>query len=224
MSNTKKMGNGEEPENICIKGITFIDLGQPSGLLWANKNIGAEKETDAGNHYAWGEVETKDKYDWSTYKWGSGSEGEVTKYIPQRLAGWCNGFYDSKTTISNDDDVACVLLGKGCRIPRLKDFYELFEHTTCEPTTVNEENGVKFTSKINGEEIFLPVAGLSYKASNEKETLRYWTSSLHTVCPDEAIVLVSDGVLTFIGHEGRCCGLPVRPVMKKRARKIRAIQ
>ena len=151
MNLTRK--NGSESESPCIKGISFVDLSLPSGLLGANKNIGAENETDAGNHYAWGETETKAIYDWSTYKWGTGSDGEVTKYVPQRLAGWSNGFYDSKTTLSNTDDVAHVLLGGGCRIPRLKDFIELFDNTFREPTTVNEVDGIKFTSKINSEEI-----------------------------------------------------------------------
>ena len=218
MSKINKMGNEEEPKSICIKGFTFIDLGLPSGLLWASKNIGAENETDAGNHYAWGEIETKAKYDWSTYKWGTGSEGNVTKYVPQRLAGWCGGFYDSKTTLNNTDDIAHVLLGCGCRIPRQKDFEELFENTFCKTTTVNGVDGIVFLSKNNDEEVFLPVAGFSFENDNKERYLKYWSSSLYTVYPDEATVLVSFGDLTILGHEARCVGLPIRPVMSKKVR------
>lgn len=45
-----------------------IDLGLPSGTLWAPWNVGAAKATDAGEVFAWGETTVKSVYNWSTYK------------------------------------------------------------------------------------------------------------------------------------------------------------
>ena len=54
-----------------INGYEWVDLGLPSGTLWAKCNLGAENETDAGDYFAWGETETKKDYKlyrWSKYK------------------------------------------------------------------------------------------------------------------------------------------------------------
>ena len=34
----------------------FVDLGLPSGTLWATKNLGASSKTDYGLYFAWGET------------------------------------------------------------------------------------------------------------------------------------------------------------------------
>ena len=52
----------KEDGKYTINNHTFVDLGLPSGLLWAETNIGAESATDYGNYYAWGETTTKDSY------------------------------------------------------------------------------------------------------------------------------------------------------------------
>lgn len=52
-------------------GHEYVDLGLPSGTLWAICNVGASKPEDYGNYYAWGETSTKSTYDWSTYKYAN---------------------------------------------------------------------------------------------------------------------------------------------------------
>ena len=47
----------------------WVDLGLPSGTKWATCNVGASKPEEYGDYFAWGEVEPKEVYDWSTYKW-----------------------------------------------------------------------------------------------------------------------------------------------------------
>ena len=44
-----------------------VDLGLPSGTLWASKNVGASKPFHYGNYYAWGEVGTKEYYSEDNY-------------------------------------------------------------------------------------------------------------------------------------------------------------
>ena len=63
-----------------IAGYTFVDLGLPSGLIWATKNLGATTETEYGYYYAWGETSTKTDYSWDTYTYGT--RLNITKYTP----------------------------------------------------------------------------------------------------------------------------------------------
>lgn len=58
----------------------YVDLGLPSGLLWATCNIGADSPEEEGDYFAWGETVTKDTYNWSTYKYCRGSFDSRTKY------------------------------------------------------------------------------------------------------------------------------------------------
>ena len=50
----------------------FVDLGLPSGTLWATCNVGAIRPEDFGNYYAWGEIAPKSIYNWNTYEYSSG--------------------------------------------------------------------------------------------------------------------------------------------------------
>ena len=58
------LGSYMEPEQH-----EWVDLGLPSGTLWATCNVGADAPEEYGGHFAWGETETKDFYAWTTYKW-----------------------------------------------------------------------------------------------------------------------------------------------------------
>lgn len=49
---------------------TCVDLGLC--VKWAACNLGAESPEQYGDYYAWGEIETKTNYDWTTYKWCKG--------------------------------------------------------------------------------------------------------------------------------------------------------
>ena len=51
----------------------WVDLGLPSGLLWAKCNLGASSPEEYGDYYAWGETTTKSNYNWSTYKYCTAS-------------------------------------------------------------------------------------------------------------------------------------------------------
>ena len=45
----------------------YVNLGLPSGTLWATCNVGADRPEEFGDYFAWGEVLPKDRYDWFTY-------------------------------------------------------------------------------------------------------------------------------------------------------------
>lgn len=157
----------------------WVDLGLPSGLLWASCNIGANSPEQYGDYYAWGETTTKSSYTWSTYKYSHDRENTLTKYCGQSNWGY-NGFTDNRTTLEAMDDVATQKLGSGARMPTQAEWQELIDNTTAEWTTVNGVNGSKFTAS-NGNSIFLPAAGGHYdysELSGAGSFGCYWSSSI----------------------------------------------
>jgi len=154
----------------------YVDLGLPSGLLWAKCNVGATAPEEFGNYYAWGEVSTKDNYEWSTYIYANGSERTLTKYNTSADYGTVDG----KKTLEYADDAAHVELGDGARIPTYEEWEELISGTTSEMTRENEVYGRKFTSKTNGKTIFIPTAGYKYQTGtfDQNGIGIYWSSSL----------------------------------------------
>ena len=156
-------------------GHEYIDLGLPSGIKWANMNVGASSPEDYGGYYAWGEIEEKSNYDWSTYKWCNGSYDTQTKYCTSSSYGTV----DNKTVLDPQDDVAHVKWGGTWRMPTKAEQDELRTNCTWSWTTQNGVNGYKVTGP-NGNSIFLPAAGFRvdtgvyYRGSYGL----FWSSSL----------------------------------------------
>lgn len=133
--------------------VEYVDLGLPSGNLWAKCNLGASAPEAFGDYYAWGEVEPKQEYTNSNHKWykeGAPSLG-FTKYNNE----------DGKLSLEDEDDAVIQKLGNGWRTPTLADFRELTnqKYTTIEKTTLNGVAGYQITSKRNKKSIFIPFAG-----------------------------------------------------------------
>ena len=142
--------------------VEYVDLGLPSGNLWAKCNLGASSPEAYGDYYAWGEVEPKQEYTKSNHKWykdGAPSQG-FTKYNNE----------DGKLTLEDEDDAVIQKIGNGWRTPTLADFRELTnqKYTTIEKTTLNGVAGYQITSKKNKKSIFIPFAG--FKNSEKPQT------------------------------------------------------
>lgn len=104
-----------------------VDLGLPSGTLWAKTNLGAPNAWDFGDYYAWGETKPKTDYSWETYKYCDGSDTTLTKYCYNAICGK-NGFTDiaeGLTTLEPADDAATAVLGAGFSMPTEVDWREL---------------------------------------------------------------------------------------------------
>ena len=147
--------------------VEYVDLGLPSGNLWAKCNLGASAPEAYGDYYAWGEVEPKQVYTYPNHKWykeGAPSLG-FTKYNNE----------DGKLTLEDEDDAVIQKLGNGWRTPTLADFRELTnqKYTTIKKTTLNGVAGYQITSKKNGKSIFIPFAGFR----NDKPQTREISSS-----------------------------------------------
>lgn len=142
--------------------VEYVDLGLPSGNLWAKCNLGASAPEAYGDYYAWGEVEPKQEYTYPNHKWykeGAPSLG-FTKYNNE----------DGKLSLEDEDDAVIQKLGNGWRTPTLADFRELTnqKYTTIEKTTLNGVAGYQITSKRNKKSIFIPFAG--FKNSQKPQT------------------------------------------------------
>lgn len=137
-----------------VETLEAIDLGLPSGLLWASMNVGAQNPSDIGGRYAWGETETKSYYDWDNYKWCDGTYYSMTKYCTKSIYGTVDG----KTVLEDEDDVAKVLLGNGWRMPTKDELSELLTECSWRSEIVNNVNGYLVTGP-NGNSIFFPLNG-----------------------------------------------------------------
>lgn len=192
----------------------YVDLGLPSGTLWATCNVGATSPEEYGDYFAWGETEPKSTYDWSTYKWCNGTLNTLTNYCVESRYG-NNGFTEDKTELDLEDDAAFVNWGSGWRMPSLEQQKELLEQCTWEWTTLNGTNGYKVTGP-NGNSIFLPAAG--YRNGGELDCIGsdgfYWSRSLYTRYSYNAYYLafVSDSDIWYNCSGSRCDGQSVRPV------------
>ena len=201
------------PRKASANGHEYVDLGLPSGTLWATHNIGATNPEDYGNYYAWGETTTKSTYNWSTYKYSNGSNTTLTKYCTSSSYGTV----DNKTELELSDDAAYVNWGKNWRMPSDDQFTELINssYTTTTWTTVNGVYGRKITSKSNGNSIFLPAAGNHsgtwfYDAGSYGG---YWSRTLDTSSPNAASNLGFDSSsISSYSVSSRFLGRSVRPV------------
>ena len=186
----------------------YVDLGLPSGTLWATSNVGANDSEEYGYYFAWGEIQPKDTYDWSTYQHCNGNSNMLTKYCNDSLCGY-NGFSDRLTTLLPEDDAATANWGAEWRMPIKAEWEELFNNTTITWTTQNGVNGRLFTAS-NGNSLFLPAAGSS--AAGNGSNGCYWSGSLDSSDPNNARNIDFSSASCSMSGLSRSYGLPVRPV------------
>ena len=171
--------NGEDSH--VLNGHEYVDLGLPSGTLWATCNVGADTPEDCGDYFAWGDTIPKEMYDWKNYQYATFVDGryELSKYCTDSYWGF-NGFVDSLTMLEPVDDAALAQWGVGWRMPTKEDYAELFQNTTYAWTTQNGVEGRLLTGS-NGNSIFLPATGFCLEGEPLCPGLGlYWSSSLQT--------------------------------------------
>ena len=209
-------GYGEGPDDNSNRH-EYVDLGLPSGTLWATMNVGAKKPEDFGDYFAWGETTGynggKTTFNWSTYKYCNGSKTTITKYC----ASSEYGTVDNKKLLEYADDAATVNWGEAWQMPTLDQYKELINssYTTTEWTTLNGVSGMKITSKSNLKSIFLPAAGYRYETSlNSAGSYgHYWSRSLDTNYSCDGYVLYIYSSYPYVRNDGyRYYGQSVRPV------------
>ena len=199
------------PSNT-LNGHEFVDLGLPSGLLWATCNVGSTTPEGYGDYFAWGETTPKETYNWSTYRYCNGDYNKLTKYCNNAEYG-NDGFTDALTTLEASDDAATANWGSGWRMPTQTELNELKNSCTVTWVTYNGVNGRLFTGP-NGNSIFLPAAGYRNGSSfyYVGSLGTYWSSSLDTDDPYYAWGLHFDSGNYSMYDLIRNYGHSVRPV------------
>ena len=193
----------------------YVDLGLPSGLKWAKCNIGAKTETDYGYYFQWGDIVNKRKSNcgWKRHKHCDGSFTTLTKYNTNSDYGTV----DNKTTLDPEDDAVTQIMGGDWRMPTYAEFQELLDNTTnewIEDYKGSGINGRKFTSRANGNSIFIPAAGYYSDGSVGNVGLggNVWSSSLLLSSPYGACYLKFSSDNCYMNYTNRYYGKSVRGV------------
>ena len=173
----------------------WVDLGLPSGLRWAACNYRASSPTDAGDYYGWGDSTPRVEY-----------SREVSKSLGKDIG-------DISNNLAYDD--VRKALGRGWRIPTLDDFRELVTFCNSEYVEINGCCGMQFTSRVNGQSIFLPLTGYkeNWNFMDAQVEGLYWTSTPHSEDNTDAHVYRFNSTLSGFGWAQRHLGLCLRPVM-----------
>ena len=198
-------------DNVTID-YSYVDLGLPSGLKWATRNIGATSETGYGDYFMWGSTtpNTASQCNWANAPFNGGySEDNAEAFNRVKDAVCRTG------VLAKEYDAATQIMGSEWRMPTQTDFNELLSGTTNEWITINGVKGRKFTSKTDTSKyIFIPAAGSCYDGSvnNVGSNGLVWSSSLNTPIPDLAWYSVFSSSNYLMGSYRRYNGHAVRGV------------
>lgn len=171
----------------------YVDLGLPSGRLWATCNIGAKKPTDCGDYFAWGAVEPYNLEDCDT--------DDYEKTEASKLA-----------EMDDAHDAAKVLWGEEWRMPNLTDFAELIDF--CDYHT-EEIDGILcsvYLSKVNDNKLILPASGGVDESFlyNHGFSGHCWSRSIDSSMCAWELCFNSEGLDVCVND--RYYGFPMRPV------------
>ena len=192
----------------------YVDLGLPSGIMWAKCDLGETVPESYGHSYAWGETWIKNISNKDNYYYNNGKWGEFFKYNTVVPNGEKNRIF-----LDKEDDVAFLRLGEGWRMPTWRDWGELFDNCTATEAILNDVKGAMFISKKNHNHIFI-----AYDISVAVGTCR-WTNTLVNGGTEYAgaisFKMYGDGHIDVRdpSYEERWRAFPIRPVYVKRAAK-----
>ena len=202
--------NNNKQHNATNKDYHLIDLGLPSGTLLMDRYVGANSTEDAGLYFAWGETtgytadevgKTK-QFSWNDYKF----EDSLTKYNST----------DGLTKLDTKDDAILQNTHK-FRLPTKKQLQELLDNTISTWVAQNGVNGRLFTSKTNGNSIFVPAAGGGNGGlmGDVGSGGFLWSSSLYGDNANDAWGLYFNSYDAYLLNGNRCYGLSVRGISTK---------
>lgn len=190
-------------KDLSTKG--FVDLGLPSGTLWAACNLGATSPEQAGNYYAWGETSPKSTYSWATYFDTTDGGTTFTTFKNNGGLTLLDAAHDPATS-----------LGEGAATPTKAQWDELRQYATGAWEMHNGVYGRVFTSEIPGyteNSVFIPVTGYMYDSSLlGTSSAYYWLNTLASGTDAKAAYFMFHSGAYAGTAEWRYQGLPIRPV------------
>ena len=199
------------------RGFDYVDLGLPSGTMWATCNVGADKPEDYGLLFQFGCVDGY-KYGDKNHKFKTNAkilkDWAANKYIQLTTSG---KVYKKNEILDLEDDAAHVNMGGKWNMPTNAQLNELLDNTTQEVETINGVKGMLYTSVINGNKLFIPFAGYwKYDFSNTGFYAYVWSSQVIPSYDDSTYILYcnSSGD-AYISSDYRSFAFSVRGVFKK---------
>lgn len=162
--------------------MTYVDLGLPSGTLWASCNLGAHSPTEIGDYYAWGETEAQSVLTYTAYKFNGDTKYDISDRVKLEL----------------DDDASFAKLGMSdlgapWQTPSMNQWLELIEN--CIDSYSETRNGVNcwILQYNSGKELIFPISGsLYYTEIYNDYAGYYWTNRLNHSDSSEAYCVVFD--------------------------------
>ncbi len=184
-----------------------VDLGL--SVKWAPFNFGASAPEEAGDYYAWGDIVSKPKYNWDTYRWCAGTANSLLKYSGDEYYG----VVDNKLELDAEDDVVKVNWKGNWRMPMRSEFKELLDQCDWQWDSLNGVPGYYVKSRKNSNQIFLPAAGLraNTQAFYAGEYGLYWSSTSYL--SDYSCGLYFDSEERTEDIAKRAYGYTIRPVL-----------
>jgi hypothetical protein len=191
----------------------WVDLGLPSGTLWATCNIGASSPDGLGSFFAWGETQPKQEYTLENYKFYK--DGGWTKYCP---SGFGDEFSDNLSVLLPEDDAATANWGSEWQTPDMNQWWELINagYTTLEWTKYNGVKGLQVKSNSNSQSIFFPISQEGFEFGS------YWSSAIDDFDNDLAFrfFFYKDELIYSDDRDNRYNGHQVRPVRVEKGAPI----
>ena len=209
--------------NTPIPGTTDLGL----SVEWSDTYLGASTPLEFGDYYAWGELKTKEVYDWSNYKFARPSDDDPNKYLLTKYCIHENywggvGPMDNKKYLDAEDDVAKAKLGGKWRMPTINEVKELCANCTWELKDINDVKCLIGTSKLNGKTITLSFSGYrdGDKVEYLTEALTFWSNEIdarveYEVNSHSLVCIPSSRETPSDGSGPRYLGLSIRPVLAK---------
>ena len=204
-----------QPTSGVVAGHEWVDLGL--SVKWATCNIGAQTAEEPGDLFAWGETMAKKKFTWKNYKYRLDGDDvrsvRFTRYNTQHG----RGKIDNNIQLSPLDDAARINWGREWRMPTLFEWQELWSNCTAELVKTGSRVGYKLTSKINGNSIYLPLAGIGGPQDADRSIGSYWSCHLIQNEPSGAqnATFNEKGVRWNL-NSARMYGRSIRPVLDEK--------
>jgi len=189
-----------------------VDLGLPSGTIWAGWNIGAKSPLEVGTYYAWGETEEKGIYDWNTYFDIESLQKDIFGKIV-KLNFYKYKVNGSLSIIGTRKDVAYIKWGEQWQMPTKNQIMEL--RSECRVSLIELSDKKMYAVFIgpNGKSILFPMCGSKFENKMENNRELIWSGEIINArnADDRAYSL---GLYGDYPQNSRCCGMNVRAVRK----------
>ena len=169
----------------------YVDLGLPSGTLWAKCNIGADNETDFGLYFQFGDTvgyaddEAKTHSYWNTCPSNGGNsdldKSSMYSWVKENMLEETVNYYSCNYQLKPQIDAAYVHTRGEAVMPTYQQFVELYNNTTRSSTQIDGVSGIKYTNKNDSSKyIFIPYAGYFSDGSSTGAgtIMRYWSRSI----------------------------------------------